>query len=288
MDINHYKNIEREENIPMIQIIDEDISTLIFLKEALEKKGWMVVTNTDPEKAASQHLEWKPDCVIIIEPLSQGGHGFQALSAIQNHHKQSYVPVVVISLNKNRETRLQAYRLGADDVFEKPLDLEEMIVRIERLLSRKKLFDQFSKPAPRQELTVQVKKPLYVSIIDDDAIIRTMLMKVLNTMDAGFYELQLEAFDNGIQFFDSKRLEKPGQHFLILDGIMPVMDGMEILQKVRKLYMDENLYILMLTGRKSEADIEKALKLGADDYMTKPFSIRELQARIERLVKRMK
>ena len=44
----------------------------------------------------------------------------------------------------------------------------------------------------------------------------------------------------------------------------------------------------MLTGRKNEADIERALKLGADDYITKPFSIKELQARIHRLITRMK
>ncbi|MFL6556047.1 MAG: response regulator transcription factor, partial [Bacillus sp. (in: firmicutes)] len=49
-----------------------------------------------------------------------------------------------------------------------------------------------------------------------------------------------------------------------------------------------NIHVLMLTERKSETDIERALKLGADDYMTKPFSIKELQTRIERLIQRMK
>jgi DNA-binding response OmpR family regulator len=44
----------------------------------------------------------------------------------------------------------------------------------------------------------------------------------------------------------------------------------------------------MLSGRKSESDIERALKLGANDYMTKPFSIKELQARIHRLINGMK
>jgi DNA-binding response OmpR family regulator len=69
---------------------------------------------------------------------------------------------------------------------------------------------------------------------------------------------------------------------------MPVMDGIEILQKVKKIENGRNNHVLMLTGRKRETDIERALKLGADDYITKPFSIKELQARIERLIKRMK
>jgi DNA-binding response OmpR family regulator len=68
---------------------------------------------------------------------------------------------------------------------------------------------------------------------------------------------------------------------------MPVMDGIEVLQKVQKIKHSHKVHVLMLTGRKGEADIEKALALGADDYVTKPFSIKELQARIQRLIKRM-
>jgi diguanylate cyclase (GGDEF)-like protein len=139
-----------------------------------------------------------------------------------------------------------------------------------------------------QALLEHPKKTLFISIIDDDAIIRTMLMRILKIMDFDHYELNLEAFEDGIQFFESDRLERTGEHFLILDGVMPVMDGIEILQKVKKVKKGRDIHVLMLTGRKSESDIESALKLGADDYVTKPFSIKELQARIHQLIKRMK
>ncbi|WP_026565934.1 response regulator transcription factor [Bacillus sp. UNC41MFS5] len=132
-----------------------------------------------------------------------------------------------------------------------------------------------------------IKKTLYVSVIDDDPIIRTMLIRLLKVMDLNHFELDIDTFENGLQFFESKRLEGKGEHFLILDGVMPVMDGIEILQKVKRIENGRNIHVLMLTGRKRETDMEQALKLGADDYMTKPFSIKELQARIERLIKRM-
>lgn len=132
------------------------------------------------------------------------------------------------------------------------------------------------------------KETLFVSIIDDDAIIRSMLTRILKEMNFDQYELDLVAYEDGVQFFESKRILEKGEHFLILDGVMPFMDGIEILQKVKKLENRTNIHVLMLTGRKRMADIEKALKLGANDYMTKPFSIKELQARIERLIKRMK
>jgi len=132
------------------------------------------------------------------------------------------------------------------------------------------------------------KETLFVSVIDDDAIIRAMLIRILKVMAFNHFELDIETFEDGLQFFESKRLEENGIHFLILDGVMPVMDGIEILQKVKKIKNGRNIYVLMLTARKRETDIERALKLGADDYITKPFSIKELQARIERLIKRMK
>ncbi|WP_144554758.1 response regulator transcription factor [Bacillus sp. X1(2014)] len=135
---------------------------------------------------------------------------------------------------------------------------------------------------------VFTKETLFISVIDDDAIIRAMLIRILKGMVFNDFELDIETFEDGLQFFESKRLEENGIHFLILDGVMPVMDGIEILQKVKKIKNGRNIYVLMLTARKRETDIERALKLGADDYITKPFSIKELQARIERLIKRMK
>lgn len=282
------KNKERrqDENVPLIQIIDDDVSMLIVLKDTLEEKGWMVVANTDPKKAITQYFDLNPDCVIIDLHL-QGSSGFQVLDDLQNDNNQLFVPKIMSSQINDRETRLNAYKLGADDFMVKPFDLEELTVRIERLLKRKKLYDQLVilDGLTPPEIT---KKTLYVSVIDDDAIIRSMLMRILKIMVFDHFELDLEAFEDGLQFFESKRLEKTGDHFLILDGVMPVMDGIEILQKVKKVEKGRNFHVLMLTGRKSESDIERALKLGADDYVTKPFSIKELQARIERLIKRMK
>lgn len=282
------KNKERrqDENVPLIQIIDDDVSMLIVLKDTLEEKGWMVAANTDPKKAITQYFDLNPDCVIIDLHL-QGSSGFQVLDDLQNDNNQLFVPKIMTSQINDRETRLNAYKLGADDFMVKPFDLEELTVRIERLLKRKKLYDQLVilDGLTPPEIT---KKTLYISVIDDDAIIRSMLMRILKIMVFDHFELDLEAFEDGLQFFESKRLEKSGDHFLILDGVMPVMDGIEILQKVKKVEKARNFHVLMLTGRKSESDIERALKLGADDYVTKPFSIKELQARIERLIKRMK
>ena len=132
-----------------------------------------------------------------------------------------------------------------------------------------------------------MKNIVFVSIIDDEEIIRSLLLKILKTIEIEQVELDVAAFEGGIPFFESKRAEDSRNHLIILDGIMPAMDGMEILQKVKKTNNGSNISVLMLSGRKSESYVRRALLLGADDYVTKPFGIQELKERIRRLLIRM-
>ena len=125
---------------------------------------------------------------------------------------------------------------------------------------------------------------LNISVIDDDIIIRTLLSQILESITIDNFDLNVKVFENGPSFLNSDHAKEDVNHFLILDGIMPVMDGLEVLQKVKQGKNAQRYKILMLTGRKSQDEIERALKLGADDYVTKPFNVTELQARIERIL----
>jgi DNA-binding response OmpR family regulator len=138
----------------------------------------------------------------------------------------------------------------------------------------------------KKEETMSSNNKLFISIIDNDEMVQSLLVRILNLMNIDHFEIYIKAYDDGVQFFESNNLEEAGEHLLILDGVMPNMDGIEILQKVKSTR--SNVYVLMLSGRKSQSEIEKALKLGADDYVTKPFSIKELQARVLQIIQRMK
>ena len=70
---------------------------------------------------------------------------------------------------------------------------------------------------------------------------------------------------------------------IILDVMMPDMNGFQVLQKIRE---KNNVPVLMLTAKSDEEDNVSGLRLGADDYLTKPFSINELMARVNSLVRR--
>lgn len=75
---------------------------------------------------------------------------------------------------------------------------------------------------------------------------------------------------------------------IILDAMMPVLNGLEVLHEIKKDAETSAIPVLMLTARKGEEDVIGALKSGASDYMTKPFAPQELAARVDVLLARSK
>lgn len=97
-------------------------------------------------------------------------------------------------------------------------------------------------------------------------------------MIAGYQVLHA---DNGLAALKLHTEERP--ELVILDWMLPAMDGLEVLRRIRK---DAPTPVLMLTARGEETDRVVGLELGADDYLTKPFSMRELIARVRALLRR--
>ena len=118
--------------------------------------------------------------------------------------------------------------------------------------------------------------PINVLAVDDDPSIRQMIADYLGDND-----IQVTALASGKQI--AEVLARQEIDLVILDLKLPGEDGMQIARRLRE---DSQLPIIMLTGRKDEADRVMGLELGADDYLTKPFSPRELLARIRALIRR--
>jgi len=116
-----------------------------------------------------------------------------------------------------------------------------------------------------------------VLIIEDDATLLRGLSD--NFANAGF---EVETASDG-QAGLAQLLAQPPD-IVVLDIMLPLLNGYDLCQRVRQAKLD--LPILMLTAKGQEEEIVRGLELGADDYMTKPFGIRELLARVGRLLRR--
>lgn len=189
-----------------------------------------------------------------------------------------------IEFNENEQVFTMGFSAGIYMITEDKPHLETALEKADQALYQAKNNGRAKIEIGNESAKLKPKKKLYVSIIDDEVIIRTILTKIFNTVTSGFEELDIAVFEDGAKFFESKRHEMDGSHFIVLDGVMPVMDGIEVLQKLKDLKLHEDFLILMLTSRKSNSDIERALSLGANDYLTKPFNITELHTRIQQLL----
>jgi DNA-binding response OmpR family regulator len=118
--------------------------------------------------------------------------------------------------------------------------------------------------------------PETVLVIEDEPGLRETL--AYNLKQAGY---AVEAAADGRTGLQTAQSVRPD--LIILDVMLPEMDGLEVARRVRR---EMNSAILMLTARAEEIDRVVGLEVGADDYLTKPFSMRELLARVKAMLRR--
>ena len=118
-----------------------------------------------------------------------------------------------------------------------------------------------------------------IAVIEDESDIAELITHHLKMNN-----YVVSVFSNGLEFTKYKRIDE--FNLLILDLMLPDMDGMEICKFIRQHDDYKNMPIIMLSAKDHELDKVLGLELGADDYMTKPFSPRELIARIKSIFRR--
>lgn len=117
-----------------------------------------------------------------------------------------------------------------------------------------------------------------ILVVEDDPDISHLLQ--IHLQDNAF---QVDVVNNGIDGLN--RASNHPYHLIVLDLMLPGLDGLEVCRLLRNQAI--TIPILMLTAKSSELDRVLGLELGADDYLTKPFSILELQARVKAILRRV-
>lgn len=116
-----------------------------------------------------------------------------------------------------------------------------------------------------------------ILVVDDELAIRELITEVLNIAD-----FQVTTAADGLEALNQVRKTK--FDLILLDVNLPKVDGFAVLEKVRESAPTQP--IIMLSARTSKDDVTHGLRLGADDYIRKPFSVEELVLRVENRLKR--
>ena len=118
-----------------------------------------------------------------------------------------------------------------------------------------------------------------VLVVEDEANIRDMI--ALNLRHAGMEVVEAESAEAALPLL----AQKPGCDAAILDVMLPGMNGFSLCETIRRT--DQQIGIIILSAKGQEQDKIRGLSIGADDYITKPFSVSELLARVEALCRRV-
>lgn len=120
---------------------------------------------------------------------------------------------------------------------------------------------------------------VHIYIVEDDKNIREIEMFALK--NSGY---AVEEFENAKSFFSRSAEKVPD--LVLLDIMLPDMDGLEIVKKLRRRPDTVRVPIILVTAKTTELDKVKGLDIGADDYLTKPFGVMELISRVKALLRR--
>lgn len=116
----------------------------------------------------------------------------------------------------------------------------------------------------------------YILIVEDEP---DVLLLLENRMRGAGHEV--ESVTDGEQALEAVAMREPA--VIILDWMMPKLGGLQVCERIRSSDVDRRMKVLMLTAKSQQHDIDRAYAAGADDYIVKPFSSRELIDRVAAL-----
>lgn len=219
---------------------------------------------------------------IILMPHTTVEQGYMLIERLRNLMEQKYFTV-------NRISFQVTFSSGLVEANMTNLHPKKIVEEADQALYKAKQTGR-NRTFMFNSLMAVVKKKVKVKIIviDDVSIIRKLITSHFeNIVLSNKFEIEVMAFSDGVSFLSSNWYDQNNKYIILLDGIMPEIDGIEVLKKIRENYSSKDVVISMLTGRKGENYVQEALENGANDYIVKPFNITEVSIRIVGLINRL-
>ena len=260
-----------------ILIVDDRRSLVWFMERVLQKEGFDVLTAFDGVEGLRKIRDEKPD-LVILDTIIPKKNGYEVFHYLRRNPDTVHMPVLFLTLKSAAEekriiesrinkltpglkNKRSNYRVEDVDFLIKPVSTTDMVTRVEALLHLTKIRNSTVK--------IENHKPRVLVIDDSRALVRLTE-----------HALQKEGFDvltafDGLEGLRKARNEKPD--LIVMDIIMPEYNGFQCLESVRQ---HSKVPVIMLTSDSELDSVQKALALGADDYVVKPFETRELLERI--------
>ena len=207
---------------PRVLVIDDDRDALELITRGLSTEGYAVITAQDGERGLDLARELQPS-LITLDIMMPGTDGWSVLGSLKADPQTSSIPVVMLSIAADRE---MGYVLGAVESLTKPIDRAELREVVERYVTQ---------PGAR------------VLVVEDDPDSRALLVRHLE--DAEMIAVEAE---NGVAALD--RVAEHAPDLVLLDLMMPEMDGFEFLEELRRNPEYRSIPVVVVTAKNLTAE----------------------------------
>jgi DNA-binding response OmpR family regulator/signal transduction histidine kinase len=242
--------------LPLAVVVDRPDSAA-FARWILSRAGWRVLCATTPEDALAIARR-SPPALLVYDPELPGLRGVRFVEVLRSDPGLRATALLALARPEAREAALQG---GADGFAEKPFGIDGLLGAARELSQRP------SRVGAR------------VLIVDDDPSIRAICAEVLS--GHGFAVAEV-----GDCAAARIAVAETRPELLLVDVQLPDGDGFDLLESLAGRRAIEPFGVVFLTARGETADKVRGLRLGADDYITKPFDAQELVARVDSVIRR--
>ena len=284
-----------------IIIVEDDAVLRDVLAEKLQKSGYIVDTAADGIIAMEKIHAVKPDCVLL-DILMPRKSGIEVLEDLHADPNLSSIPVIIISNSGQPVEIKRAQELGAREFLIKAVfDPNEVLEKVKKVLAGGTMAPQGEwgvrtqnvtgagaaehpeeKPTVAQAAASVAKATAegkaFILVIEDDKFLRELLVRKLSS--EGF-DVQ-NAIDAEAAF---TILEERKPRVILCDLILPGVDGFEILKRIKADSRIADVPVVILSSLGQKEDLEKAMALGANDFMVKAnFTLDEIVTKVRGMV----
>lgn len=255
---------------PRILIVDDVHENLHALMNIL-RDDYVISATTSGEKALDlAQREPRPN-LILLDVKMPGMNGYSVLSELKTNPATAEIPVIFVTALAEAADEARGLKIGAADYITKPVNPDLLRMRVRTQL----------------ELQRYRQNPVMFGVVAHSESKHPYSLLVVDDVPANIYEL-LEALKDSyrIQVANSgaKALEivhgSTPPDLILLDVLMPEMDGYEVCRRIKSTPEGKNIPVIFVTVADAVKEKLKGFELGAADYITKPFDIDEVRARI--------
>lgn len=239
-----------------VLIIDDDNHLSDLLSVRLRQKNIQAFYASDGEGALKIINHKTPDLIVLDIGLP-GLSGHDILRRLKQDPEYVSIPILMLTAHAQEQDVVSALHSGAIDYIIKPVDMDQLVARVEKLLD----------------------VSLYTIVIaDNDPLILQLLDRKFR--HRGF---KVKLAEDGEKAWN--QIFKTLPDLVVLDRMMPGMEGLAVLKKMKSEDSTSNIPVIILSARNQDRDFEEAMKRGASHYMTKPFIIDDLIDKSLKLLK---